>query len=159
MDEVSAAQAAILAGCSERTIRRKIASGALPARRIAANRFAIDVRHLAVRVDARELTHRLEALERRVALLEERQRSHPESLYLAVPASGAAAEEMSGEEAAASSATLNQVLAQLAHEVERLGPLLAPDAPHTGGERRQHGPRSHSRPLPGSGEDIQNVAE
>ena len=138
MDEVSAAQAAMLLGLSERTIRRKIASGKLPARRVAPNRFAIAVRDLPRRRDMNDLARRLEALERRVALLEEQQRAQQvprsswdaaadgaDSADVAAPANGAAG---------ASTDELSQLLAQLAHEVERFAPLLVPLLP---GERDQ----------------------
>lgn len=127
MDEVSAAQAAVLTGFSERTIRRKIASGKLPARRIGPNRFAIAVEDLPRRRDINELLRQIEALERRVVLLEERQH-----ILLAQDSWDAAATgaEMSalaaGTEPSTSEGDLAQLLVQLAHEVERLTPLLAP---------------------------------
>jgi hypothetical protein len=71
MDDVSAAQAAALTGFSERTIRRKIASGELPARRIAVNCYAIRVRDLPVSARGADNAHRVEALEQRVQLLEQ----------------------------------------------------------------------------------------
>ncbi len=70
MDEVTATEAAQLTGLSERTIRRKIACGELPARRIAPNRFAIRVRDLPMHRSTSEAETRIEALEHRVRLLE-----------------------------------------------------------------------------------------
>lgn len=73
--EVTAAQAAKLTGLSERTIRRRIVSGALPARRIASNRYAIRVRDLTLPnlptlESVETLIARVQALESRVHLLE-----------------------------------------------------------------------------------------
>lgn len=125
MEEVTAAQAATLTGFSERTIRRKIASGELPARRLAANRFAIDVRDLPRRWNGNEVERRLKALERRVELLEERQwmllqqfSKEEGAEYGAVLAAA--------EEQDASISTLHELLVQLVHETKRLTPLLTP---------------------------------
>ncbi len=71
MEEVNATQAAALSGFSERTIRRKIASGVIPARRIASNRFAIRVSDIPARRGADALVERVAALERRVLELEQ----------------------------------------------------------------------------------------
>lgn len=131
MDDVTAAQAAVLTGYSERTIRRKIASGELPARRIASNRYAIDRLDLPQRWDDRNLAHRMDGLERRLQLLEEGQRA----LFLRLgvgagepPAVGPA------DQSEDSISTLHDLLLQLTQETERLGPLLANAAPD---ERRQ----------------------
>lgn len=147
MEEVTAAQAATLTGFSERTIRRKIASGELPARRLAANRFAIDVRDLPRRWNGNEVERRLKALERRVELLEERQWALLQQLgkeecaeYGPVLATA--------EEQDASISTLHELLVQLAHETERLTPLLTPATPPdeprarmAGGRRSPTGPQ------------------
>src|SRR5215831_16055664 len=74
MEEVTASQAATLTGLSERTIRRKIASGEIPARHVAPNRYAINVAHLPVRQPSDVLLTRIEELEHRVRLLELRLR-------------------------------------------------------------------------------------
>lgn len=70
MDEVTATEAAQLTGLSERTIRRKIISGEIPARHVAKNRYAIRVRDLPARERPTNLQARVEALEHRVRLLE-----------------------------------------------------------------------------------------
>jgi excisionase family DNA binding protein len=70
MDEITAAQAATLTGMSERTIRRKIASGVLPARRLATNRYAIRVADLQMSRPFEALTTRVEAVEHRLDSLE-----------------------------------------------------------------------------------------
>jgi excisionase family DNA binding protein len=70
MDEITAAQAAILTGVSERTIRRKIASGVIPARRLGRNRYAIKVSDLHVNHPVEALVVRVEALERRLERVE-----------------------------------------------------------------------------------------
>lgn len=64
---VTAVQAAQLGGVSERTIRRWIARGKLPATRIAPNRFAIRITDINECTQDRDTT-----LARRVALLEAR---------------------------------------------------------------------------------------
>lgn len=123
MDEVTAAQAAVLTGFSERTIRRKIASGELPARRLAPNRYAIDVCDLPQRWDDRDVARRIDALERRVRLVEERQRALLRRL-------GASAGEGTAEaEPEATVDELRDLLALLAEQTERLGPLLARPVP------------------------------
>lgn len=73
--EVTATQAAQLTGLSERTIRRRILSGALPARRVRANRYAIRVSalplpSLAATDSIATLIAKVQALERRLQQLE-----------------------------------------------------------------------------------------
>jgi excisionase family DNA binding protein len=121
MDEITAAQAATLTGLSERTIRRKIASGALPARRLATNRYAIRVSDLqmsrpfealALRVEAIE--HRLDALETYVRQFLER--SQPSEVGAI---SGAVAGSPPGI-APVANAEVQQIFAHLAYETARL---------------------------------------
>lgn len=125
MDEVTATQAASLSGVSERTIRRRIADGRLPARRVAPNRFAIRVQDLPLQRGFGDLALRLEALERRVAVLELRQqvllRMRPTDTV------GSSASASTAAQAAENDALLSQfqaLLAELARESERLAPLL-----------------------------------
>ena len=120
MDEVTAAQAAALTGFSERTIRRKIASGELHAQRIAANRYAIKVGDLPTHPRGADLAHRLEALEQRVRLLEQ---IVTHALAATPLKEGPHGAEASGER---SLAAIEELLARLARETERLAPLLAP---------------------------------
>lgn len=155
MENITAAQAATLTGYSERTIRRKIASGELPARRVATNRFAIDVRDLPRRWNGHDVERRLEALERRVQLLEEGQRILFQQLGQQAKETnretGAEPLPTSAGEQDASITTLHELLVQLAQETERLTPFFAPEerqdeqhARHVG-ERRA---RARLRPLP-----------
>ncbi|HEX6819270.1 MAG TPA: helix-turn-helix domain-containing protein [Ktedonobacterales bacterium] len=123
-EEVTAAQAAQLTGLSERTIRRRIASRDIPARHVARNRYAIRVRDLPIRRPAEELMARLQALEYRVRVLELQQ----QRLLAQLDTTGAAPTEASGQEAAAD---VGGLLAQLAYEVRRLGPLLSAAAPES----------------------------
>lgn len=136
-EEVTATQAAALIGVSERTIRRKIAAGQLPARRVATNRFAIAVSDLPRRRGIDALTARIEAVEQRVERLEGR--LYPlaasvghEHLAQMRPDTGQPAEETYA-------ASLRDLIAQLTREVERLSPLLTADSAgdgHTDGARR-----------------------
>src|SRR5260221_4062731 len=112
IEEVTAAQAAGLTGLSERTIRRKIAAGDIPARHVARNRYAIRVRDLPIRRSPDELVLRVEALEYRVRLLELQQ-----------PRFAAAEPEAAGEPSAGEMVTPTDVyhlLVQLARETQRL---------------------------------------
>lgn len=120
MEEVTAAQAAALTGRSERTIRRKIAAGELPARRVAPNRFAINLRDLPMRRAGSDLAAQFDVLERRVRLLEQRL----DALSPGVLGSTAASvgPPIGGE----AMATIQDLVLQLAREAARLGPLLAP---------------------------------
>jgi hypothetical protein len=119
MEEVTATQAAALTGLSERTIRRRIAAGKLSARRIAPNRFAIRVQDLPRRLGVGDLAARVEALEHRMSLLELRLGASGEAASAHTPAAVGDTALM----------PLRELLAQLAHEAERLGPLLAPAQP------------------------------
>lgn len=123
MKEVTATQAAVLTGLSERTIRRRIASGALPARHVAPNRFAIEVRHLPHERPDGKIAARLDLLERRVRLLETQLRTLLLRLDGAV-AAGDANEEVVAE-AGGDLGQLHELLVQLAQETERLAPLLS----------------------------------
>jgi len=116
IEEVTAAQAAGLTGLSERTIRRKIASGAIPARHVARNRYAIRVRDLPIRRSSDELIMRVEALEYRVRLLELQQ------AHLAAAEVEAASEPPEGE--MGTPTDVYHLLVQLARETQRLAPLL-----------------------------------
>lgn len=131
MDEVTAIQAARLTGLSERTIRRRIASGSLPARRIARNRFAINPRDLPVTGRDDALAAQVEALERRVRTLEEEQRALLRRLKEREEREGAGSQ---GETDSAAQVA-QELLAWLAREAARLAPLLgASDAPDRVGE-------------------------
>ena len=151
MEKITAARAATLTGYSERTIRRKIASGELPARRIAANRFAIDVRDLPRRWNGHDVERRLEALERRVQLLEEGQRILFQHFGQEAKEIGAEPTLALADEQDASITTLHELLVQLAHETERLTPLFTPveregeQHPGQAGGRRS---RARLRSLP-----------
>jgi excisionase family DNA binding protein len=119
MEEVTASQAAALTGLSERTIRRKIASGEIPARHVAPNRYAINVAHLPVRQPSDVLLTRIEELEHRVRLLELRLRPQR-----SVVANLASAPADHGDSAVTGAPALGELLMQLAHETDRLLPLL-----------------------------------
>lgn len=132
MDEVTATEAAALTGLSERTIRRKILSGEIPARHVAKNRYAIRVRDLPLRKRAGDLELRIEALEHRVRLLELRlarpdDGERPDSLPPAADethptdvSQGPQADlELAGADPAAVSA-LRQALSQILGEITRL---------------------------------------
>lgn len=129
MDDVTATQAASLLGLSERTIRRRIAAGQLPARRVAPNRFAIKVQDLPLQRSYADLAAHLEALERRVAALELRQQAllmvRPTApAAVATPMALAPAAAPVAAESEASLGQLHALLAELARETERLAPLL-----------------------------------
>lgn len=129
MDEVTAAQAAGLTGLSERTIRRRIAAGRIPARHVAPNRYAINVRDLPVRHSADELAARIEALEHRVRLIELRQAA----LLATPPVADATSEpdepgQLPVRAPTASVPALRKLLAELVSETERLTSLLVPAA-------------------------------
>jgi excisionase family DNA binding protein len=119
MDEVTASQAATLTGLSERTIRRKIASGEIPARHVAPNRYAINVAHLPVRQPSDVLVTRIEELEHRVRLLELRLRQPRPAV--ANPVSAPAEH---GDSSVSSAPALGELLMELARETDRLLPLL-----------------------------------
>jgi hypothetical protein len=148
MDEVTAAQAAGLTGLSERTIRRRIAAGMIPARHVAPNRYAINVRDLPVHHSADELAARIEALEHRVRLIELRQAA----LLATSPAADAALDPaetgypaMQAPPAPASAPAVRELLAALVNETERLTSLLMPAAgeePSGQASRRRSGRRS-----------------
>jgi excisionase family DNA binding protein len=131
MDEVTASQAAALTGLSERTIRRKIAAGEIPARHVASNRFAIKVTDLPIRRSPDDLVARLEELEHRVRLLELQLRSSRLATR-AVASNGAAStlrpQGIDGPETPA----LAELLMQLAHETDRLMPVLMSLMGHDG---------------------------
>lgn len=137
MDEVTAIQAARLTGLSERTIRRRIASGSLPARRIARNRFAINLRDLPVTGHDDALAAQVEALERRVRTLEEEQRALLRRLKEREEREEREECEGAGSQGETDSAAqvAQELLARLAREAARLAPLLgASDAPDRVGE-------------------------
>lgn len=119
MDEVTATQAALLSGVSERTIRRRIAAGQLPARRVAPNRFAIKIEDLPINPGLGDLAGRLEALERRVAAIELRQQALLRTQAASTPAPV-------GD---VSLSQLHALLAELTRETERLAPLLGATQP------------------------------
>lgn len=125
-EEVTAAQAAQLTGLSERTIRRRIAAREIPARHVARNRFAIRVQDLPIRRPADEVMARLQALEYRVRVLELQQ----QRLLVQLDPTGAVPPEPSDQESAAG---VGDLLAQLAYEVRRLGPLLSAAPQPSGG--------------------------
>ncbi len=122
MDEVTASQAAALTGLSERTIRRKISAGEIPARHVASNRFAIKVTDLPIRRSPDDLVARLEELEHRVRLLELQVRSSRLNTR-AAPASTVSMARPHGADSSETPA-LAELLMQLAHETDRLMPVL-----------------------------------
>jgi hypothetical protein len=130
-EEVTAAQAASLTGLSERTIRRRIAAGDIPARHAARNRYAIHVRDLPVRRSPDDLAARIEALEDRVRLLELQMAQLAVGEALAASASrqadagGEAGEAGEGADAPEAPPGLHVLLCKLAHETQRLAPLLS----------------------------------
>ena len=146
MKEVTATQAAALTGLSERTIRRRIASGQLPARHVAPNRFAIDVRHLPRDRAAGNFAARLEMLERRMQLLEMQQQALLRRLDVAVAAGKVG--EVASEEAGSDLGQLHDLLVQLAHETERLAPLLSAGGAGSAGRGSPAGERSARRGRP-----------
>lgn len=151
MEDVTATQAASLLGLSERTIRRRIAAGELPARRIAPNRFAIKVQDLPLQHGFADLATRLEALERRVAALELWQRALlMQRATAATTTAVAAAPALASASAPEGDVSLNQLhalLAELARETERLAPLLG-TADAAGAEMdAEASGREHLRPL------------
>lgn len=134
MEEVTATEAALLTGLSERTIRRRIARGELPARHIAPNRYAIRVRDLPAPRTLSEVDARLEALEQRAHVLEVR----VEQLFtLAGALSGAPAHDGSGADGAyrvpssasetgtdqALAAALRALVAEMLRELRQESPL------------------------------------
>jgi excisionase family DNA binding protein len=118
MDEITAAQAAILTGVSERTIRRKIASGSIPARRLGRNRYAIKVSDLQMSHPFEALALRVEALEQRLSHLEAQLTVPVDSAQPGIQADGGAVS--SPLPAQFSSAGVQQLFAQLAYETARL---------------------------------------
>lgn len=119
MEEVNATEAAHLSGYSERTIRRKIASGSLPARRIAGNRFAIRISDLPTRHGPEALFQRVAALEQRVVELEQLVQVLSAEAPVAV-----AVNEQDGAEPQDMRATLRELLLQLGHQAERVDELF-----------------------------------
>jgi hypothetical protein len=135
MDEVTATQAARMTGLSERTIRRKIATGEIPARHIAPNRYAIRVSDLPKRRGVDELEARIIALEHRVHLL---------ALQQADLASGPHSGRTPAAEPIPGDTTVQQALEQLVQETARLVSLLSTRSP--GGQRRVTGQNVRSLP-------------
>lgn len=140
MDEVTATEAATLTGLSERTIRRKIVSGEIPARHVAKNRYAIRVRDLPLRTMTPPMDARIQALEHRVRLLELRldQLIQAQRECSAAEVAGSALATASPSEAspleaspleasplapadAASVAALREALSQIVREMAQLG--------------------------------------
>jgi excisionase family DNA binding protein len=129
MDEITAAQAAILMGVSERTIRRKIASGVISARRLGRNRYAIKVSDLHVNHPVEALVVRVEALERRLDRLEAQFRVPVDSAQPGVqPDSSTAPSPIPAQ---FYSASVQHLFAQLAYETARLAKSISfpPDLP------------------------------
>ena len=143
MDEVTAAQAAILTGLSERTIRRRIAAGSIPARKIGPNRFAIRPDDLPLVHPFQALVQRVAALEQQVAAIERREaqattQATTQATVLASPTENAAppappapdpvsqpAPTSAGPTPGAAAATdIRQALAQLAYEANRLAHVI-----------------------------------
>src|SRR5215469_1377349 len=118
MDDITAAQAALLTGVSERTIRRKIASGVIQARRLGRNRYAIRVSDLRVSHPFEALALRVEALEQRLARLEAQLLVTADSAQPGIRADGGAA--LSPLPPQFSSAEVQQIFAQLAYQTTRL---------------------------------------
>jgi excisionase family DNA binding protein len=129
MDDITAAQAAILTGVSERTIRRKIASGLIPARRLGRNRYAIKVSDLHVNHPVEALVLRVEALERRLDRLEAQFRIPVDFAQPGVQPGGSTTPPPLP--AWFSSAAVQHLFAQLAYETARLARSISflPDPP------------------------------
>lgn len=119
-DEVTAAQAALLTGLSERTIRRRIAAGHIPARRVSTNRFAIRVDDLPLRGGGATVVSRLDALDGRLRSVEEGMAS----LHAAV--TRLERTTVTGVDAAEALPLdmLREMVTQLGVETERLAPLM-----------------------------------
>jgi excisionase family DNA binding protein len=118
MDEITAAQAALLTGVSERTIRRKIASGVIQARRLGRNRYAIKVTDLRVSHPFEALALRIEVLEQRIGRLEAQLQATAESSQPGIRADrGGVPSSLPPQ---FSSAEAQQLFAQLAYETARL---------------------------------------
>jgi hypothetical protein len=128
MDKVTAAQAAVLSGFSERTIRRKIASGELQAQRLAANRYAIKMSDLPIHPRGADFAHRLEVLEQRVRLLEQivthaLAATPTKDVSTEVSKDASPAAEAGGAAGGAGSlVTIEELVARLAQETARLAP-------------------------------------
>jgi len=88
-EEVTAVEAARLTGLSDRTIRRKIKAGKLPARQIAPNRYAIkqsDLERLTGQQTGQsETLERLEAIEQRLERIESLLQAETSSKQIAPP--------------------------------------------------------------------------
>jgi excisionase family DNA binding protein len=157
MDEITAAQAANLTGLSERTIRRKIASGVLPARRMGRNRFAIKVTDLQVRHPWEALAARIESLEQRLDRLEESLRILGSLREASQPASDAAP----GPAGPIVSAEVQQLFAQLAYETARLARAISLPEMTTSGSVQTvtlpavDGPAASVPATPASSKDLQ----
>jgi excisionase family DNA binding protein len=121
MDEITAARAANLTGVSERTIRRKIAAGVLPARRLRQNRFAIRVADLQVLHPWETLAARIEVLEQRLDRLEAGLRVLAGVQEAGQPELGAALNPAGP----VVSAEVQQLFALLAYETARLSRSLS----------------------------------
>jgi hypothetical protein len=103
---------------SERTIRRKIASGVIQARRLGRNRYAIKVSDLRVSHPFEALALRIEALEQRLAHLEARLLVTADSAVSGIRTDGGAAPSPLPPQF--SSGEAQQLFAQLAYETARL---------------------------------------
>lgn len=147
-EEVTAAQAAQLTGLSERTIRRRIATQQIPARLVARNRYAIRVSDLPIRRPTDEVMARLQALEYRMRVLELQVTRLLAQLEPAPAVADAGLEEQPDVENEPAT-EVGDLLAQLAHEVRRLAPLLSAGSPPA--RRRSRGPRT-----PASGESAES---
>jgi predicted site-specific integrase-resolvase len=136
-EEVTATQAALMSGLSERTIRRKIAAGQIPARRLAANRFAIRVSDVPTR-DSMSLVERVTDLERRVGELERQ--------ITALSAHAPMASASPADVTPTSVATVRDLLLQLVQETERMGAIVATPGSETDDRDPQTQPkRSHAQ--------------
>ena len=124
MDEVTATQAAALMGLSERTIRRRIATGEIRARHVAPNRYAIKICDLPQQQLAEDMLTRIQLLERRVRQLERRDRQ-TDPVETADTVEALISDEEPAPEAEAQVA-VRALLTRLVQEVRRLEPLLAP---------------------------------
>jgi excisionase family DNA binding protein len=149
MDEITAAQAAILMGVSERTIRRKIASGVIPARRLGRNRYAIKVSDLHVNRPVEAFMLRVEALERRLDRLEAQFRAPVDSAQPGVrPGDSTTPPSLPAQ---FSSAEVQHLFAQLAYETARLARSISflPDPPAASLPSPVDEDDSSGRSLPG----------
>jgi excisionase family DNA binding protein len=149
VDEITAAQAALLTGVSERTIRRKIASGVIQARRLGRNRYAIKVSDLRVSRPFEALALRVEVLEQRLARLEAQLLVTAGTAQPGIRMEGGAAPLPLSPQFA--SAEFQQLFAQLAYETARLARSISlpEESPQATASGQVNDEESSKQPVPG----------